>query len=79
MLKTRTFSVNEEKGGKMTTIYSYSLMFFMFMFLLPKSKINAKSKINVDHAAIARTQQSDIQVLQLRSEQFSATPIQLVE
>ena len=47
----------------------------MYIFLLPKFKDNAESYS--DHAASARTQQSDIQVLQLKSKQFSAITIQL--
>ena len=47
----------------------------MFILVLPKCKVNAKSYS--DHVASERTQQSDIQVLQLTSEQFSATPTQL--
>ena len=49
----------------------------MFIFSLPKCKIIAESYF--DPTASAQTQQSDSQVLQLRSEQFSATPIQLGE
>ena len=45
------------------------------MFLLPKCKVNAENYS--DHVASAWTQGSDIHVLKLMSEQFSATPFQL--
>ena len=47
----------------------------MYIFLLSKRQVHAESYS--DHAAFARTQQNDIQVLQLRSQQFSVTPVQL--
>ena len=64
----------QRRKRKRTTIDSHSLMFFMFIFLLHKCKVNTESYFG--HAGSARSQQSDIQLLRLRSEQFLATPIQ---
>ena len=47
----------------------------MYVLLLHKCKVNAETYSNC--AASAQTQQNDMHVLQLRSEQFSSTPIQL--
>ena len=65
---------NGKKKGK-KQLFTITFYRYMYMFLLPKCKVNAESYSN--HATSAQTQQSDIQVLHQRFEQFSVTPIQL--
>ena len=55
-------------GKKQTTFYNYPLLLHVYIFLLPKYKVNAEGYS--DHATSERSQQSDIQFLQQRSEQF---------
>ena len=70
-LKKKILS-NEKKK---TIIYNYSLLLPEYIYLLPKCKVSVQSYSN--HAISAQIQQSDIQVLQQRSEQLPATPTQL--
>ena len=58
-----------------TIIYNYSLLLPEYIYLLPKCKVSVQSYS--DHAVNAQIQQSDIQVLQQRSEQLPAIPTQL--
>ena len=66
------FSAKLEEQNNYLQLLSFVTCIY---FLLPKCKVNVKS--SSDHAVRAQTQQSDIQVLQQMSEQFSAIPAQL--